>query len=198
MLFRSLTGPDTDMDAIEAYVRRAFTRDEELGIKVCVFGSGPAKHVPEGFPMEKGFEQVVQICRLIGPIAAQHGITIVIEPLRKAECNLINTFAEGVELAKAANVENVKVLVDFYHLTVEHEPVGNIARDGALYLRHVHFANPNGRVYPVSADEADYAPFMEALKQAGYDARISCEAYAENGFARDAAAAKAFFDKLLK
>ena len=193
-----LTGPDMDMDVIEEYARKAFARDEELGIKICVFGSGPAKSVPEGFPMEKGFEQVVQICRKIGPIAAEHGITIVIEPLRRAECNMINSFAEGVELAKAANVENVKVLVDFYHLTVEDEPVGNISRDGEEFLRHVHFANPTGRVYPVSLQEADYAPFMAALADAKYDARISCEAYTPNGFDKDAEKAMVFFKELLK
>ena len=192
-----LTGPDVDMDAIVAYAEKAFARDEELGIKICVFGSGPAKNVPEGFPIQEGFNQVAEICRKIGPIAAKHGIMIVIEPLRRAECNLINSFADGVELAKAANVENVKVLVDFYHMTVENEPVSNIARDGAEFLRHVHFANPTGRVYPVSQDEADYAPFMEALKTAKYDARISCEAYTPNGFEQDAKTAYDFFRKLL-
>jgi sugar phosphate isomerase/epimerase len=191
-----LTGPDVDMDAIEAYARKAFARDEELGIKICVFGSGPAKNVPEGFPMEKGFQQVVEICRRIAPIAAEHGIMIVIEPLRKAECNMINSFAEGVELAKAVDVENVKVLVDFYHLTVESEPVSNLVRDGEKWLRHVHIANPTGRVYPASLDEADYEPFMKALKAAKYDARISCEAYAPNGFDKDAEAAAAFFRQL--
>ena len=193
-----LTGPDVDMDAIEAYARKAFARDEELGIKICVFGSGPAKWVPEGFPMEKGFEQVAQICRMIAPIAAEHGITIVLEPLRRAECNMINSFAEGVEMARAVDIENVKVLVDFYHLTVESEPVSNISRDGEEFLRHVHFANPTGRVYPVSLDEADYAPFMAALAEAKYDARISCEAYAPNGFDKDAETAMAFFKELLK
>ena len=110
---------------------------------------------------------------------------------------MINSFAEGVVLAKAVDVENVKVLVDFYHLTVENEPVSNIARDGEAYLRHVHWANPAGRVYPVSVDEAAYAPFMEALAQAKYDARISCEAYTPNGFDHDAEIAMKFFNELL-
>lgn len=192
-----LTGPDVDKEAILSYAKKAFARDEELGIKICVFGSGPAKNVPEGFPMEEGYQQVVQLLREIGPIAKEHGIMIVIEPLRSAECNLINSFAEGVQLAKDADVENVKVLVDFYHMTVENEPASNVARDGEKYLRHVHFANPEGRVYPVSVDEADYLPFMEALKTAKYDARISCEAYTPNGFEQDAKTAYDFFRKLL-
>ena len=31
-----LTGPDVDMDQITAYAEKAFARDEELGIKICV------------------------------------------------------------------------------------------------------------------------------------------------------------------
>ena len=38
---------------------------------------------------------------------------------------------------------------------------------------------------------------MEALKTAGYDARISCEAYTPNGFDQDAETAMKFFKELL-
>ena len=191
-----LTGPQVDHEAIMSYAEKAFARAQELGIEYCVFGSGPAKNVPEGIPMEEGYQQVVSLLRDIAPIAQKHDVTIVIEPLRRAECNLINSFAEGVQLAKDANVPGVKVLVDFYHMTVENEPVENVAKDGKEYLRHVHFANPTGRVYPVSADEADYMPFVKALATAGYDARVSCEAYAPNGFEADAPVALAMLRKL--
>lgn len=190
-----LTGPDVDMDAILDYVERSLSRDEQLGIEYVVFGSGPAKNVPDGFPMEQGYQQVVNLLKKVGPIARNHGITIVIEPLRKAECNLINSFAQGVQLAKDVNDPNVRVLVDFYHLTVEKEPVQNILDYGAEYLRHVHFANPNGRVYPVSGEEADYQPFIDALKAVGYDLHVSCEAYVPNSFEQDAPIAKKFFDE---
>ena len=190
-----LTGPDVDMDAIMDYVRRALARAEQLGVQYMVFGSGPAKHVPDGFPMEEGYRQVVQLLKNVAPVAREHGVTIVIEPLRKPECNLINSFAEGVQLAKDVDDPNVRVLVDFYHLTEENEPVRHLLEDGRAFLRHVHFANPTGRVYPVSADEADYRPFIDALKEIGYDLHVSCEAYAPNGFAQDAPIAKRFFEE---
>lgn len=184
-----LTGPNVDKEAIRDYAKKAFTRDEQLGIQYCVFGSGPAKNIPEGFPFDKAFEQVVDLLHMVAPMAKEHGIGIVIEPLRKAECNLINSFAEGVELAKAANEPNVKVLVDYYHLTEENEPVQHIIDDGKEFLRHVHIANPKGRVYPADPAECDYAVFANALKGAEYDGRISCEAYAQNGFEKDASVA---------
>lgn len=190
-----LTGPDVDMEAVMDYVERATTRAESLGIQYMVFGSGPAKMVPEGFPKEEAYRQLVALLKTIGPVARKHGITIAIEPLRQAECNIINTFAEGVQLARDVNDPNVKVLVDFYHLSVEKEPPEHLLDGGREYLCHVHFANPEGRVFPVSGDEADYKPFIEALKAVGYDQRVSCEAYCPNGFEQDAPVAKRFFDR---
>lgn len=190
-----LTGPEVDLESVLDYARRALTRAEELGVQYLVFGSGPAKQVPQGFPLEEGYRQVVELLKQVAPIAREHGVTIVIEPLRKAECNLINTFAEGVQLARDVDHPNVRVLVDFYHLTEEAEPVQHLLEDGREFLRHVHFANPTGRVFPVRGDEADYGSFIDALKTLGYDLHVSCEAYAPNGFDHDAPLARRFFDE---
>ena len=187
-----LTGPDVNMDQVLAYVEKALGRAEELGVQYVVFGSGKAKGVPEGFSMEEGYQQVVELLRQVSPVAGKHGITIVIEPLRKPECNLINTFAEGCKLKKDAGVPHVEVLVDFYHMAVEQEPVSHLLEQGKENLRHVHFANPTGRVYPKDEGEADYKPFFDALKAIGYEERISCEAYAKD-FEAEAREALAFF-----
>lgn len=186
-----LTGEEADMQKILSYVHHALGRAQALGVEYVVFGSGPAKNVPEGFPMEEGYEQVVKLLQRIDPIAGRYGITIVIEPLRRAECNLINTFEEGCRLAERVNGSHVKVLVDYYHMMVEQEPLENIERDGAAYLRHVHFANPEGRVYPKERTESDYEGFFEVLKKAGYNGRISCEAYSDH-FKKDALEALKF------
>ncbi len=186
-----LTGPDVNMDEVLAYADMALGRAEELGVQYVVFGSGKAKWVPEGFSMEEGYRQVVELLRQVSPLAGKHKITIVIEPLRKPECNLINSFAEGCKLRADADVPHVKVLVDFYHMTVEQEPVAHLLEQGRENLRHVHFANPTGRVYPKEEKEADYKPFFDALKAIGYDTRISCEAYAKD-FEAEAREALAF------
>lgn len=187
-----LTGPHIDKAAIRSYVELAIGRAARLGVEVIVFGSGPAKQVPEGYPPEQGYRQVVELLREIAPRAEQQGIAIAIEPLRSAECNLINTFAEGCRLAGDVNSPNVKVLVDYYHLSQESEPVEHVARDGKAYLRHVHFARSLGRAFPAAADGDDCAPFFHALKGAEYNRRISLEAYTDD-FDAQAPAALAFF-----
>lgn len=180
-----LTGDSVNYTEILEYVEHALGRAERLGVEIVVFGSGPAKNVPDGFPLEEGYRQVVELLKMAVPIAKRHKIMIVIEPLRSAECNLINTFKEGCELAEKVTEDNVKVLVDYYHLSVEQEPTEHIVETGKAYLRHVHFANPSGRVYPKTEEESEYGRFFASLKKAEYDSRVSCEAYSDD-FGADA------------
>lgn len=189
-----LTGGNVSDAEVDAYVKKALERACSLGVKNIVFGSGGAKNVPEGFSLKAGYEQVVSMLKRIAPRAAEHGATIVIEPLRKQECNLINTFEEGCALARDVDSPYVRVLVDFYHFTVEKEPVEHILKYGREFLRHVHFANPSGRVYPSDPNETDYSAFIDAIKAVGYDERISCEAYSGD-FAKDSKRALGFFKK---
>lgn len=175
-----LTGPDLDLPQVVDYAGKALSRAASIGAKYVVFGSGPAKNVPDGFPLEEGYAQIVRMLQQIAPAAGKSGVEIAIEPLRRAECNLINTFAEGCRLAEDVNRKEVKVLVDFYHLTVENEPLENLLAMGDKHLRHIHFANPAGRVFPSSKDKTNYLPFFKTLKEIGYSGRISVEAYTDN------------------
>ena len=99
-------------------------------------------------------------------IWAPYGIVIAIEPLRRQETNIVNTAAEGLDLVTAVDHPNFQLMIDFYHLASEHEDPAIVlkARD---HLRHLHVANPNGRVFPQRWDEYDYAPFFANLKAIG-------------------------------
>jgi D-psicose/D-tagatose/L-ribulose 3-epimerase len=171
-----LTGPEAaDPELVMAYVRKAFARLNRLGVKIVCFGSGGARRVPDKFPKEEAFKQLVAFGKRAAREAAAHGITIVIEPLRQQETNIINTAAEGLELVAAVGDPNFELLIDFYHLASEKEDPAIIirARD---HIRHLHMANPQGRVFPLEWGEFDYAPFFENLRRIGYTGGISVEA----------------------
>ena len=170
-----VTGPAIDRDQQMAYVRTAFSRLERLGTTIVVFGSGGARLVPDGFAKDQAFQQLVEFGRRVAPEARAHGITIAVEPLRPEETNIINSAAEGLALVNAIDDPNFQLMVDFYHLaSVKEDPAIIVrARD---HIRHLHMANPEGRVFPLAASEYDYAPFFAALRSIGYDKRISVEA----------------------
>jgi sugar phosphate isomerase/epimerase len=170
-----VTGPAIDRDQQIAYVTKAFDRLSRLGVRTVVFGSGGARRVPEGFPRDDAFRQLVDFGKRAAIMAREHGITLAVEPLRREETNIVNSAAEGLQLVEAIDDPNFQLMIDFYHLASEHEDPGIIihAHD---HLRHLHIANPKGRVFPLSFEEFDYEPFFAALRTIGYDRRISVEA----------------------
>jgi sugar phosphate isomerase/epimerase len=179
-----LTGPAIDVAAETAYLTNAFARMERLGVRTVVFGSSGARNYPEGFAKDAAFRQLVGFGKLAAPLARAHSITLAVEPLRRQESNIINTAAEGLELVKAVNDPNFQLMVDFYHLATEREDPA-ILFTVKPYLRHLHMANPTGRVFPLKWDEYDYTKFFEDLKAIGYSGRISVEASTKD-FAADA------------
>jgi sugar phosphate isomerase/epimerase len=170
-----VTGPAIDKDEQAAYVGKAFDRLARIGVGIVVFGSGGARRVPDGFPAEQAFAQLVDFGRRAAGLARQRNITIAVEPLRRQETNIINSAAEGLTLVEAVAHGSFQLMVDFYHLASEHESPDIVVR-ARDHLRHVHVANPNGRVFPLAWDEFEYEPFFANLRRIGYDQRISVEA----------------------
>ena len=169
-----VVGPDINLEQQTAHVKKVMARLSRLGVEVLVFGSGGARRVPDGFDRAQAWTQLVDFSRRAADEAKPYGITVAIEPLRKQETNIVNTAAEGLDLVNAVNHPSFQLMIDFYHLASEHEDPAIVlkAKD---HLRHLHVANPNGRVFPQKWDEFDYAPFFDNLKAIGYDRRISME-----------------------
>lgn len=169
-----VTGPNIDKDRQMEYVRLALDRVSRLGARVVVFGSGGARQVPEGFSKQEAFEQLVDFGKRIAPEARSRNITIAIEPLRQQESNIINNTADELAWVNAVNDPNIQLMIDFYHFSVEKQDPSEILKVQA-HLRHLHMANPNGRVMPLKWDEYNYGPFFAALRQIHYDKLISLE-----------------------
>jgi sugar phosphate isomerase/epimerase len=174
-----VTGPDVDREQQMAHVRKAFTRLSRLGTQIVVFGSGGARRVPDGFSKDDAFKQLVDFGRRAAAEARARGITIAVEPLRHEETNIINSAAEGLKLVEAISDPNFDLMIDFYHLASEHEDPAIVLKANQ-HIRHLHMANPQGRVYPAEWGEFDYGPFFANLKKIGYDKRISVEGNAKD------------------
>ncbi len=182
-----VTGPDVNAQALHDYLELAFTRAEKLGTKVVVFGSGAARGVPEGFDVAQAWRQIANFLRLCERHAADHGLTVVIEPLRSGECNIINYVSEATALASLVQMDHICVLGDTYHMAFGHEGFHALKMAGSL-LKHVHVANAIGRLYPKIGDGEKYDELFETLAAMGYEGRVSVEGKCED-FAPDAKAA---------
>lgn len=167
-----LHDPAVTDEMINAYLEKAFSRAQRLGVETVVFGSGGARRRPDDVIYGQAFRRIVQVARMVGDMGAKYGITIVIEPLCRKETNMINSMAEGACVAAAADHPNVKLLCDTYHVTMDGEPMTDITRLGGV--DHVHVATRITRRYPVEPED-DLRECFSQLKKTGYTGNISVE-----------------------
>lgn len=170
-----ITGPDASPDKLRAYMAAVLKRARQLGIHMLVFGSGGARQVPEGFDRENAKQQIIAFGRMSAEIAAEYGVTLVVEHLNKGECNIINSVPEAMTYVKAVSHPNFQCLVDSYHFWTEEEGLEGV-QAAAPWVKHVHLADKAGRVPPGESGMSDYRPFFRIFKQGGYAGLMSVEA----------------------
>lgn len=167
-----VVGPEVDLYRTERYLRTAFQRIEELGGETVVFGSGPSRTRPEGFPPDEARDQLFEFLTIAGQVAGAYGITIAVEPLSSQRVNTITSISQAVDLVAAVDHPFVKVLADLQHMMADGEPLSAIdAAKGLLVHAHV---SDTGALHPGSGNWP-IGEFVGALKSADYDDRLSVE-----------------------
>ena len=170
-----LLGDSAQVDVACEHARKVLAKAAALGGDIAVLGSGPARSRPEGMSEIEALERFSTTVWRLGDIAAAAGMRIVIEPLSPADNNLILTVAQALAFVQQLTHPAVGVLADLYHIGCNGEDYIALAHTSGL-LWHAHIAHPTKRHYPTAEDGADYAAFFAALREGGYDGRISIEA----------------------
>ena len=166
-------GPEAVPDKVVEYADEVLRRLAKAGVSICVFGSGWARNIPDGFPREKAEEQFVSLLSRLGPVAEENGVKIAVEPLARVECNFVNTVDEAAHFARASGSPAIGALADFYHWARNGETEDTILAARDCFF-HVHVATMPNRRAP-GMEPCDFSPFFRALSAIGYDARVSVE-----------------------
>jgi sugar phosphate isomerase/epimerase len=179
-----VVGPDVSWGEFCRYVSQTFQKASALGGQYVVFGSGRSRAIPQSFPAIRAYQQFLTALDLAAELAEPLGLTVLVETLRREECNFVNLVSEGAAIARFLNRPGVGALADYFHMAGENEPLTDLS-SAADILRHAHYADPDGRVFPSAEKPSAYQPFFEALKSSGYNSRVSIEASMDN-FAENA------------
>ncbi len=188
-------GPDACEKVQREYLDKAFARASAIGIKLVVFGSGGARKVPDGWSYARAWRQLADFLELVAEYAEKYDVGVTLEPLRSAECNILNYVSEGTALCGIVNHPYITVLGDFFHMHMGSEPWDHLTRAGEK-LSHIHICNPVGRVYPAPGDGYDYESVINLLKEMNYKGDISVEAGTQD-MEKDGLAAVAAIKPLL-
>ena len=105
--------------------------------------------------------------------AADHGTTLLIEPLNRYETNLINSVADGAKLIGSLKATNVKLLCDLFHMNIEEPDIAGALSEAGSLVGHVHFADSNRQA--VGFGHTPMSSIIGALRRIGYDGYLSAE-----------------------
>lgn len=166
-------GADAAHDLVLEWSETTFRRARQAGARFIVFGSSGSRQLKDGWPKAKADEQFISLLARMGPLAAAHGITVVVEQLRAAECNYLNRIGETAAVVRAANHPNIRLLADLYHMAHMGDTPADL-RAAMDVVVHVEIAEKEGRTVPgVGGD--DFRPFFQVLRAAGYRGAVSIE-----------------------
>lgn len=174
-----ITGDSVDEKALSEYIETGMKGASALGCKIVVFGSGGARSIPEGYDREKGTAQIIHFLKdIVSPIAEKYGMTVVIEPLKRPDSNILNTVREAVALTEKVNSPYISALADLYHMYGENETEESLLAFSGK-IKHCHIANAADRSYPKESDGFDYSKFILVMQSVG------CERCSVEGSTKD-------------
>jgi sugar phosphate isomerase/epimerase len=117
----------------------------------------------------QALECLAEVCR----VAERSGVTVLLEPLNRYECDYITTLADVVIVANELGAPNLKLLADTFHMNIEEvDLVASLEAVGSR-LGLVHLADTN-RQAP-GHGHMDVVSILQALRTINYEGYLSFE-----------------------
>lgn len=134
-----------------------------LGAKRLVFGS--PKHRDRGSLSDaEAHDIAIPFFGRLGEIAESHGVLICLEPSpARYSANFMTTTAETARVVELVDHPAIRLQLDTGALTINEEDPGEVLRDHAPLVGHVHASEPD--LLPLGDADADHASVCRALEQ---------------------------------
>ena len=128
---------------------------------------------------EEDWKRSAEGIRLLAEEAKQYDIMLGMEVLNRFESHILNTAAEGVAFVKEVGMDNVKVMLDTFHMNIEEVSMGAAIREAGNLLGHFHTGECN-RMVP-GKGRMPWREIGEALRDIHYDGTVVMEPFVRMG-----------------
>jgi 5-keto-L-gluconate epimerase len=118
---------------------------------------------------ENHFACLEECCRS----AADAGVSLLLEPLNRYECDWLNTAEEALSLIERIGAVNLKYLADTFHMNIEERDIAVSIRRARSALGYVHLVDSN-RCGP-GQGHLPFREILNTLTDIGYDGYLSFE-----------------------
>ncbi|MDD4139797.1 MAG: sugar phosphate isomerase/epimerase [Eubacteriales bacterium] len=152
-------------------------------MNIRTIGGGIYSYWPVDYtqPIDKpgDWARSVQNVRTVGAIADDLGIAYCLESLNRFEGYLINTASEALQFVEEVGLDNVKVMLDTFHMNIEEDSFAGAIRLAGSRLGHFHIGETNRK--PPGQGRMPWSEIAAALKEIGYQGSIVMEPFVKMG-----------------
>lgn len=145
----------------------------DLGGRVMVFGSPAQRSLPPGVARGDALKSAAGLFAGAAESAAECGVVICLEPLRKTDTDMWTSASEALEFVEAVGHPNFQLMLDTRALHGEDRPAPETIGQMAGRFRHFHLNDASGRCPGLG--HTDFGPVFAALKEAAYSGYVSVE-----------------------
>jgi len=143
-------------------------------IMVPIFG-GP--RIPDLSPYMSAYQLETELCLKLldemGKWAAGVGSCVLVEPLNRYETHFLNRLEQATALCERIGNPHVKIMADFFHMSIEERDIAASIEKAAPWVAHVHLADST-RLLP-GYGHTDFKSGFAALKKIGFDKYMAME-----------------------
>jgi sugar phosphate isomerase/epimerase len=151
-------------------------RANESAPAVMVFGSPNQRKATGGLTSEQAKQNYIAGVRGIAGHLEQLGVTFCVEALPIAQCDVILTLDEAVEVVRAVDSPAVQTMFDSHNAIDEAEPHAAIVQKHWNRIRHIHVNELDGS-YPRPDGGYDFRPVLQVAKDRRYSGWVSMEVF---------------------
>jgi sugar phosphate isomerase/epimerase len=172
-----VTTPDVSLrERSWTHIRNLIDLCADLGAGgIMVFGSPQQRATTGGISREQATRNYVSGLMTVVPHAESRGVTILIEALPSAQCDVIQSLDEAAGLVREINSSAVKTMFDTHNAVEETDAHAELVDRHFDIIRHVHVNEMDGR-HPGQGDY-DFKPVLATLKKRGYCGWVSLEVF---------------------
>lgn len=142
---------------------------------VMVFGSPFQRATTGGSSREEATARYADGLMAVAPHAEARGVTILVEALPKAQCDVVQTLEEAVGIVRQIDSPAIRTMFDSHNAIDEVEPHAVLVDRYYEYIRHVHVNELDGK--HCGQGNYDFKPVFEVLLRKGYQRWVSLEAF---------------------
>lgn len=167
-------------DTFEFY-KDVFEKMEIAGIQSiggALYSYWPVDYSKE-IEKEADFKSSVKRMQILADMAAEHNITLLMESLNRYEGYLINDAKEAVNYVREVDRNNVKILLDTFHMNIEEDDMPEAIKEAGELLGELHVGEANRR--PPRTGRIDWTGIGGMLKEIGFTGNVVMEPFVSKG-----------------